>query len=214
MIIDSGFNMTEMREKIPGDRVRSLAPGGATIDDDWQLIRYEPDSGNAVLERGGKRVNAPRENFLLFNFPGSDDLYCCLRRLSSRDPAAENALKAWTASDLKTVRRDLIDIVGRSAPSFLGVQTASDFSKKLVEREEAVDQAMSILKLEIKRSKQEYDRLDARTSFENDKKDNLLLRFRNFDDQYATKCFEKTNLIPAWQELFRALSALEYKLRS
>jgi hypothetical protein len=202
-----------MREKIPGDRVRYLPPGATAMEDDWRLVRYEPDSGNAVLERQGTRVNAARDNFLLFNFPGSDDLYSCLRRTYARDPAAENALGAWTSGDLKTVRRDLIDIINRNAPDFLGVQNASDFSKKLVEREEAVDRGMSILKIEIGRSKQEYDRFDARTSFENDEKDNLLLRFRNFEDQYSTKLFEKNILFPIWQELFRALSALEYKLR-
>jgi hypothetical protein len=205
--------MPEMREKIPGDRVRLLAPNAAEIEDNWQLVRYEPDSGNAILEREGTRVNVTRENFLLLNFPGSDDLYACLRRTYARDPAAENAIKAWASNDLKTVRRDLIDIINRNATDFLGVQNASDFSKKLVEREEAVDRGISILKLEIGRSKQEYDRFDARTSFERDKKDNLLLRFRNFEDQYSTKLFEKNILFPVWQELFRALSALEYKLR-
>jgi hypothetical protein len=203
-----------MKEKIPSDRVRYLAPGATTIEDDWRLVRYEPDSGNAILERNGGRVNAARENFLLFNFPGSDDLYSCLRRAYARDPAAAKAMNAWVSGDLKTVRRDLIDIIDRNAPDFLGIQTASDFSKKLVEREEAVDQAISILKLDIGRSKQEYDRFDARTSFEKDKKDNFLLRLRNFEDQYATKLFEKNSLIPVWQELFCALSALEYKLRS
>jgi hypothetical protein len=202
-----------MKEKIPGDRVRYLAPTAAELEDDWRLVRYEPDSGNAILERQGTRVNVTRKDFLLLNFPGSDDLYSCLRRTYARDPAAENALKAWINDDLKTVRRDLIDIINRNAPDFLGVQTASDFSKKLVEREENVEQAINILKLDIGRSRHEYDRFDARTSFENDEKDNLLLRFRNFEDQYSTKLFEKNILFPIWQELFRALSALEYKLR-
>jgi hypothetical protein len=205
--------MPDIKDKIPGDRIRYVAVGGQEIEDDWQLVRFEPDSGNAILERNGARVSVPRENFLLFNFPGSDDVYFSLRRAAAHDPAGAAALAAWSANDLKTVRRTIVDIIDRSASSFLGIQTASDFSKKLVERDEAVSRAISILKLDIGRAEREYNRFSGRTQMENDEKDNLLLRLRNYEDQYATKLFEKTNLIPVWQELFRALSALEVKLK-
>ncbi len=205
---------TEMREKIPGDRVRYLPPDGTEIENNWKLIRYEPDSGNAILERNATRVNVPRENFLLLNFPGSDDLYLCLQSSIARDPMATSAINAWKNNDLKTVKRNLTDIISRNAPAFLGIQTASDLSQKLVEREEAIDNSMRILKLDIGRAEQEYNRFEAKTNFERDKKDNLLMRLRNFQDQYATKLFEKNNLVPIWQELFRALSAIEFKLRN
>jgi hypothetical protein len=205
--------MSEAREKIPGDRVRYVPAGGTEIEDDWQLVRFEPETGNAVLERAGARVSVGRDNFLRYNFPGSDDVYFALRRIAPRDEAAATALGSWANNDLAAVRRSLKDLIARSAPAFAGIQTVSDLAKKLVEREETVDRALAILKLDIARAEREYARFSGRTALENDEKDNLLLRLRNFEDQYATKLFEKTNLIPAWQEMFRALSALEEKLK-
>jgi len=206
--------MPEPREKIPGDRIRYFNHATQKIEDDWQLIRFEPSSGNAVIGRETTRLNIERDVFYKLNFPGSDDVYFSLRRAASRDPEAEEALAVWAKGDFKALKRSLVAIICRSAPVFSGIQNAADLSKKLVQKEEGIDRALSILKLEKTRAEREYNNFVARTSFENDGKDNLLLRLRNFEDQYATKLFERSSLLPVWQGYFRALAALEAKMRS
>jgi hypothetical protein len=195
--------------KRPGDRVRLLRGAGedAAIEDDWLLIRFEPDSGNLVAEKDGKRITRPRDEYEKLNFPGSDDIW---EILSGNDEEDLNKAKsAWAGLDLAKTSSGLLGY-GRTLDSaFAGCQTAADFQAKVRSLADSCASAVNLLRIELKRAEAEYDRCPTGTSFENDRKDHLLSRLRDVQERYSTRLYGRDTLLPAWRRVADCLESLK-----
>ena len=202
--------MPAAADKKPGDpaRVRQEDSGKTFFENDWTIVRFEPNSGNAVLEKDSKRITVPRAEFEIFNFKGSDDLWQALTA-DYKDGERERALAAWLGMDTFGVRRALVAYARTLDPSFAGVQTVADLAEKIRMREDAIKSSLSILRMDVARAEREYNRFEARTAFENDRKDALLTKVRNLQDQCDAKNYENDTLLPIWQKVLAALNGIE-----
>jgi len=191
--------------KKPGDRCRTLRDGAP--EEGWTLVRFEPASGNAVLEREGVRINVPRAEFDRLNFPGSDAVLSALRSEEDTDGIA-----AFASGDLGAVRSALLTAARAADHAFRGIQTTGDLMAAIETRAHGITRSIEILKLDVGRAEREYNRFVARTALEYDKKDSLLTRSRNLEDQLAAREHEENDLLPRWRALLEALVALDARL--
>jgi len=188
-------------------RVRRERAGEPEIEDGWTLIRIEPESGNVVCEREEKRIVCRRDEFEKLNFPGSDDVWCFVADPNEND--LKNARQNWAKLDLFAAASALLRHARTLDPAFAGIQTIGDLDKKINEINDVCRRGMDVLRLEIKRAKNEYDRFNAQNPLETDKKDSLLSRLRDLEDRYATCAYRHATLLPAWQRLCSGLAQLE-----
>jgi hypothetical protein len=192
-----------------GNTVRVLARDQepSLIESDWVLVRFEPDSGNLVAEKNGKRIVCPRTEYECLNFPGSDEVWHIITE-NNTDPDLAKACSLWAKLDLTGLTRALIAHTRTLDPAFRGVQTLSDLSEKIHELHGSCQGSMEVLRLEMKRAEAEYNRCPNRTSFESDQKDNLLEHWHNLQNRYAARLYQHEKLIPAWDRLIAALENL------
>jgi hypothetical protein len=174
---------TAVNAKRPGTLIRVCrkSADAPVLECDWELVRIEPDSGNVVAERNGKRIVCLRGEFDKLNFPGSDEVW----KLLASEPGDDDlraAGQTWAKLDLEGVGAALIRHARNLDP---------------------------VLQIEVKRAKQEYDRCGTATPFLCDQKDNLLSRWRHLEDQYAARKYRCEKLLPAWRRLIAALESLD-----
>ncbi len=196
--------------KKPGDQVRVRRKDGETflLENDWTFVRFEPDSGNMVAEKGGKRVICARGECLLLNFPASDTLWS----LIVSEPEDDNlraAEQAWAKLDLPKAVSCLLAYGRTLDPSFRGIQTGGDFASKTRSLAESCESALTLLKMEMKRAETEYNRCPVGTAFDNDRKDELLDAWRDLQAKYAAKAYCRDRLLPACRDLIACLKGIE-----
>jgi len=201
--------------KKPGDpvRVRRTADMNALIEDDWKLIRFEPDSGNLIAEKNGKRVVCSRGECETLNFPGSDEVWGLL----NSEPDDKNLCEArcaWTELNLCKTASCLLEYGRALDPALASCQTCADFASKVRSITEACESALVVLRMDIKRAEAEYKRCPAGSSFNNDLKDDCLSRWRYLQEKYAAKAHCRDNLIPACGRLAKCLDNLEAARKS
>jgi hypothetical protein len=188
-------------------RVGRGSAGARELECGWSLIRVEPESGNVICGRGRGRVNCPRREFELLNFPGSDDMWNIIA--DHKDDDLRKAKEAWTELDLLGVVSALIHYVRKLDPAFSGVQTIADLTEKIREIESVCKRSMDLLRLEIKRTQKEYDRFAARTELGRDKKDDLLARVSDLENEYAARAYRYETQLPAWRRLASAIQSTD-----
>ncbi len=201
--------------KKPGDLIRVIRreKGSAAIEGGWALIRFEPESGNAIAEKDGKRISSPRKEFEKLNFSGSNGLWEIIGE-DPGDPDLEEAEKAWAALDLAGAKKALMRRVRGLDPGLSGVQTLSDFSAKVRAMRDSCLSSMELLRIEIKRAEAEYNRAPVGTAFLNDQKDTLLGRLRGLEDRYAARAHLRDKIMPILCAFSDALRGLEEAMRS
>jgi len=196
--------------KKPGDpvRVRRKAGGTAAIEDGWRFVRFEPDSGNLVAEKDGKRVVCARGECEKLNYPGSGEMW----ELLCSQPDDENLREAgcaWAELDLSKTASRLLEYGRALDPSFASCQTAIDFSGKVRALAESCDSSIAVLRMDMKRAEAEYNRCPVGTAFDNDRKDDLLDRWRDLQARYAAKAYCRDKLIPACCRVSACLESLD-----
>ena len=189
-------------------RVCRTLGGKQVIEGDWKLSRIEPESGNAIVERGGKTLAVDRNIYEKLNFPGSDKVWGVLS-VPHEEADLAAARKSWTQLDLAGVMAALVRHARDLDPVLIGVQTVADLEKKIEEIADTCIRSMDILRLEVRRVEDEYNRCPSRTSFDNDQKDTLLARFQHLEDQFSTRKYRCETLVPEWQRLVTAIRSLE-----
>ena len=174
----------------------------------WELVRIEPESGNAVAERDNKRIVCLKKEFEICNFPGSDTVW----EIIDKEPEDEDiacAKKSWAKLDLGGTISALIRHTRKADPTLADIQTIDDLRKKIENAESACFRSMDILRMELKRAKNEYDRCPNNTLFMGDQKDSLLARWRDLEDKYNTRRYQYEKIIPYWHRLLTALASLD-----
>jgi hypothetical protein len=201
--------------KKTGDLVRVLRQANKedAIENDWSFVRFEPDSGNLIAEKNGKRINCPRKEYDCLNFPGSGNVW----QIASADPADPDlakALAAWAKLDIPGVIRALLSHARTLDPGLIGIQTIADLTVKVREIRDACLSSIEILRLDMKRAEAEYNRAPIGTSLENDQKDNLLERWRSLQDRHAARVHLHDKMLPVICGLVAALQSLEAAAKS
>lgn len=196
--------------KKPGDPVRVIRHNGqrTEIENDWFLVRFEPDSGDLIAEKRGKRITSPRAEYDLLNFPGSAGVWELLCS-DGDDAVIVKAKNAWAGLDLHGAIRRLLDYGRALGPEFAGIQTVSDFLSKAEGLKSSCLSSMEVLGLEAKRAQAEYDRAPIGSSFDNDSKDTLLQRLCGIKDRLASREHVRDAIFPAICALADALTSLE-----
>ena len=200
--------------KKPGDPVLVRRKGETpALEGGWRFVRFEPDSGNLIAEKGGKRVACARSECRLLNFPGSGAVW----DLIESEPDDDNlraARSAWTELDLSRASSRLLEY-GRSLdPSFGGAQTAADYAAKTLSLAESCESALTVLNTDLKRAEAEYGRCPAGTSSEKERKSELLDRWQGLQAEYAAKAHRRDRLLPACRNLMRCLESIEAARKS
>lgn len=196
--------------KTPGGMIRICRKNGdaTVIECDWTLARIEPETGNAIAERDGKRITCPRNDFESLNFPGSDEVWNVISA-DHRDGDLEEAESRWAAFDLPGVKSALLNHARKLNPAFAGIQTVSDLHSKIENAERTLLHQADVLRLEARRAHNEYNRCSGRTGFDNDQKDTLLSRWRDIEDRLATRRYCCDKLLPLWKKMADVLDLLE-----
>jgi hypothetical protein len=188
--------------------VRRKAGAIAAIEADWQFVRFEPDSGNLVAEKEGKRIVCSRDECEALNFPGSSEIW----ELLCSEPDDENlqeAGRAWAELDLPKTASCLLEYGRGLDPSLASCQTSADFTDKARSLASSCENAHAVLRMDMKRAEAEYNRCPVGTAFENDQKDDLLDRWRELQARYATKAHCLDKLVPVCSRLADCLKALQ-----
>jgi hypothetical protein len=196
--------------KKPGDIVRILRRKGndAEIENGWAVVRFEPDSGDLVAEKEGTRSVSKREEYLKLNFPGSAAVWDFIASDAS-DADLLKARESWAKLDLRGTMRRLLDHARTLDPRLAGIQTAEDFHSKIRSLKDACLSSMEVLRLESKRAEAEYNRAPNSTSFESDRKDNLLDRWRGIKDRLSAREHLAKEIMPIMCGLADALTSLD-----
>jgi hypothetical protein len=194
--------MPDSAAKKTGDPVRVLrkTEGEPAIEDDWLFVRFEPDSGDLIAEKDGKRIVCPREEFENLNFPGSSGLWETVSE-NGDEEALNEARRAWASLDLAKTASCLLKYCRTVDPAFTGCQTAAEFAAKARSSADSCANALVLLRIELKRAEAEYNRCPNETSFQNDQKDTTRLY-----------CHDK--LVPAWCHLAACLESIEAARKS
>jgi hypothetical protein len=196
--------------KQPGDPVllRRKSGDSSTIEEDWRFVRFEPDSGDLIAEKEGKRVVCSRGECEALNFPGSGDVW----QLICSEPDDQNlqgARCAWAELNLSKLVTCLLRHGRALDPALESCQTPTEFAEKVNAIAEVCENSLALLRLELKRAEAEYNRCPTETSFQNDQKDDLLDRWRGLQDRFAARAYRRNKLIPAWQRLAACLEAVQ-----
>lgn len=187
-------------------RVRRATVDETAIESGWQLVRFEPESGNAVCERNEARMICPRDEFESLNFPGSDEVWSLIHEADDRD--LQKACVAWAKLDLRGTALALLQYTRKLDPAFHDVQLLSDLDKKILKVDDICRKTLDLLRVETKRKRDEYERQTASNASEIDKKDELLLDLRNLEDRSAAQDYRHDVQLPAWRRLASAIRTL------
>jgi len=195
--------------KIPLRQVRIIrdATGGRMIEPGWSLVRLEPESGNAVCERGGKRVVCPQREFEALNFPGSDEAWSFIA--GAADDELKKAGAAWAELDLHGAASALLHYARELDPAFRGIQIISDMEEKIGKIDDLCKKTLDLLRVETKRKRDEYERQTASNLSAIDKKDETLLDLRDLEDRYAAQAYRHDVQLPEWRRLASAIRSFD-----
>jgi hypothetical protein len=195
----------------PGDAVR-YAPqrpdGTATLEDGWHLVRFEPSSGNAVIEKEGTRANVVRDEFERLNFPGNADVVAAIGALA--EPIRGEAITAYASADLARVRTHLLRDCAELDPSFAGIQTTSDLRATLHERNGEIISRLQVFKKKKDDTERRYN-IVTRTTTSDDERDGALMALESASNQLDTET-HRHSILTACSSRLRALEALENEL--
>jgi hypothetical protein len=190
-----------------GDLTRIIT-GQGTIEHDWKLVRFEPETGNAICEKDNKRVSCRRGDFEILNFPCSDALWETIQKDKSESDDLVSALRAWEKLDLSGLRRHFLHYAASLDPSLNGTATFDDLKRLTKQISDRCRRGLELLKIDVKKAEREYSAFPARTALEYDAKDNLLAHWRDMENKYAAKKYRAECLIPALCRLSDALACL------
>jgi|GEM_PF-2548452 hypothetical protein len=199
------INDKTLREPV---RIVRERDGAKELEDGWTLVRLEADSGNVVCERNGTRVNCGRREFELLNFPGSNDIWAAISD-PRNDDDLQKAKRSWVEFDLRGVVAALIRHASRLDPAFGGIQTIADMDEKVREIEAICKRSMDIARIEVKRAQNEYERCPLKTTFDRDRKENLLDCVRDRENRYAALAYRYETQLPIWQKLVSAIKNID-----
>ena len=189
-------------------RIARERDGAKELEDGWTLVRLEADSGNAVCERNGMRVNCDRREFELLNFPGSDDIWMMISDPTDDDDL-QKVRRAWVELDLRSVATAVLRHVSRLDPALCGIQTIADLDEKVGEIEAICKRSMDIARIEVKRAQSEYERCPTGTTFDRDKKEFLLERVHDRENRYTALVYRAETQLPVWKKLVFALKNID-----
>ena len=195
----------------PGDAVRYAPPrpdGTAALEDGWRLVRFEPSSGNAVVEKDGTRANVVRDEFERLNFPENAVVVTAIDALA--EPTRSDALAAYARNELTRVRTLLLKDCIELDPAFSGIQTPSDLRTKLTERNEEIVNRLQIFKKKTEETERRYN-LVARTAKNDDERDGALMEVETAKNQLDTET-HKQSILTVCESRLAALEALEHEL--
>jgi hypothetical protein len=188
-------------------RIRRESAGGKSLEAGWSLVRFEPESGNAVCERGAVRVICPRREFEALNFPGSDAAWSMIADAS--DGELMKAGAAWAELDLHGTATALLRYARELDPAFRSIQILSDLDAKIIKIDEVCQKTLDLLRVETKRKRDEYERQTAANASGAEEKDELLIEVRDLEDRYAAQAYRHDVQLPEWRRLALTISNLE-----
>ena len=185
--------------------------GAKELECGWSLVRIEPESGNAICARAERRLVCPRREFELLNFPGSDEAWSVI--INDPDRELKKAGQAWAALDLRGAISSLIRYASRLDPAFNGVQIPSDLTEKIDAINNICKKTTDLLRVEVGRKRDEYERQVAQNGSRTEKNDNLLSELRDLEDRYATQAYRLNTQLPAWRRLDAAIHGMDAALK-
>lgn len=172
------------------------------IDCDWTIVRFEPNSGNAVLEKDGKRIISLPDEFSTLNFSGSDQLWSLLE--NAEDELLEQAKAHWTKLDLARTYSALIQYARTLDPAFSGTQTLGDLEAKIEEIENKNQSSLELLEIECRRAQKEHE--TAGTPAEESA---LLAKWNEAESRIASHRYHRNHLFPSWHKVTAVLGSLK-----
>lgn len=191
----------------PGDFILALrsTDQGQVIEADWRLVRFEPSSGNAVIEKGSAHAILPKELLERFNFPESPEVLAAINALPEAKQAT--AMAAFVRGDFLTVKNTLFNEFIELDPAFAGVVTINDLRDKFLLRQEELNQRVAIMEKKFEDVKMAYDNA-VRSGHQLDEMDNRLMMMENIQNQLETEQFRAAK-IPEWITLLKSIEALD-----
>jgi hypothetical protein len=192
-----------------GDKARALRAknsGPNEIDCDWTIIRFEPNSGNVVMEKSGKRIVSLPAEFFALNFPGSDGLWTLLE--SAEDELLAKTKSAWSKPDISAAYSSLIQYARTLDLAFFGTQTLSDLKAKIEEIENKNRSSLELLEIERRRAQKEHDSIGPRTR-DNAQKSALFAKWQEAESRIASHHYHRDRLFPLWRQTAAALGSLK-----
>jgi len=187
--------------------IRRESSGKNRLESGWSLVRFEPESGNAVCERGTAHVICPRREFEALNFPGSDEAWNMISGAS--DDELQKAAAAWAELDLHGAAAALLHYARTLDPAFRGIQILADLDEKISKIDGVCQKTLDLLRVETKRKRDEYERKTAANASEIEKKDELLIEVRDLEDRYAAQAYRHDVQLPEWRRLAAAIRSLD-----
>ncbi len=188
-------------------RLRRESDGQKSLEDGWSLVRFEPESGNAVCERDAVRVICPRREFEALNFPGSDAAWSFVANAAEDELIKARA--AWAELDLHGAANALLRYAHELDPAFRGIQILPDLDEKIDKINGLCQKTLDLLRVETKRKHDEYERQTTRNASETERKDELLIDLRDLEDRYAAQAYRHDVQLPEWRRLAEAVRSLE-----
>lgn len=199
--------MPDLIAKKTGDLVRVLERNGEpAIQNNWTFVRFEPDSGNLVAEKDGKRIVSLRPEFEKLNFPGSSEVWDIVNQ-DEHDEHLAKARTEWAKLNLSGLIKALLDYARTLDPALAGIQTIADLAEKVRELKDVCASAVELLRLDTNRAEAAYNRCQGGTALENDQKDTLLEHWHDLQNRYAARLHRHEKLVPAWCRLVDALES-------
>jgi hypothetical protein len=178
--------------------IRRESSGKNRLESGWSLVRFEPESGNAVCERGTAHVICPRREFEAWNMISG-----------ASDDELQKAAAAWAELDLHGAAAALLHYARELDPAFRGIQILADLDEKISKIDGVCQKTLDLLRVETKRKRDEYERKTAANASEIEKKDELLIEVRDLEDRYAAQAYRHDVQLPEWRRLAAAIRSLD-----